>query len=259
MPQLDRLACRNKRKPFSLKSRDAQPAWSSTCVISTLLRKLTGTGEIAQTAPCPFRPTLFPLASRWVGRGNPSRARTAHSAPPCSWFLQANLSGFCSARYQDESRPWDSVHVPEPQPESHLRSGSKHCTKNVPRDSCDPTVRPVFCVGREETTMHPSPDQMHFALVAMAVIYVAERIWKLTAKIITFFDKRSVVNKKAFEDKRAKCVPSKTRAKLPIAAGGPLPKNQNTSRRTTLPARNSTQVRPAPLFRCTAFFKSRTQ
>ena len=80
--------------------------------------------------------------------------------------------------------------------------------------------------------MHPRPDQMPFALfAAMAVIYVAERTWKLTARIITFFDKRSA-NRKVLEEKRAKSVPSKTRDKLPIAAGGPLPKNQNTSRRT---------------------------
>jgi hypothetical protein len=70
--------------------------------------------------------------------------------------------------------------------------------------------------------MHPSPDQTHFVLVALAVIYVAERIWILAAKIITFFDKRSVVKKKVLEDKRAKCVPSKARAKVPIAVGGPL-------------------------------------
>jgi hypothetical protein len=84
--------------------------------------------------------------------------------------------------------------------------------------------------------MHPSPDQIHFALVALAAIYVADRIWTLAAKIFTFFDKRSVANKKVLEDERAKCVPPKTRAELPIAAVGPLPKNQNTSRRTTAPA-----------------------
>ena len=84
--------------------------------------------------------------------------------------------------------------------------------------------------------MHPSPDQTHFALVALAVIYVAERIWTLTAKIITFFDKRSVASKKVLQDKRRKYVPSRTRAKLPIAAGGPLPKQQATSRRTAPPA-----------------------
>ena len=56
----------------------------------------------------------------------------------------------------------------------------------------------------------------------MAVIYVAERIWTLTAKIITFFDKRSVAKKKVLEDKRRKCATAKTRVKLPIAAGGPL-------------------------------------
>jgi len=83
--------------------------------------------------------------------------------------------------------------------------------------------------------MHPGPDQTQFALVALAVIHVAERIWALTAKIIRFFDKRSA-NRKVLEDKRAKRVPLKARAKLPIAAGGPLPKNQNTSRRTAPPA-----------------------
>jgi len=55
----------------------------------------------------------------------------------------------------------------------------------------------------------------------MAVIYVAERIWTLTAKIITFFDKRSA-KRKVLEDKRAKCAPPKGRAKLPNAVGGPL-------------------------------------
>ena len=86
--------------------------------------------------------------------------------------------------------------------------------------------------------MRPSPDQTHFALVALAVIYVAERIWTLTAKIITFFDKRSVAKKKALEDKGTKCVPPKTRAKLPIAAGGPLPKNRTPSVRRTAPPNN---------------------
>ena len=65
--------------------------------------------------------------------------------------------------------------------------------------------------------MHPSPETQ---FVAMLVIYFAERIWVLVAKIITFFDKRSVAKKKLLEDKQRKCVPSKTQAKLPIAAGG---------------------------------------
>jgi hypothetical protein len=94
--------------------------------------------------------------------------------------------------------------------------------------------------------MHPSPDQMHFALVALTAIYVADRIWTLAAKIITFFDKRSCANKKVLEDKCVKCVPPKTRAKLPIAVGGPLPKNQNTSRRTVSPAsKEKAPERPA--------------
>jgi hypothetical protein len=71
--------------------------------------------------------------------------------------------------------------------------------------------------------MRPSVDQTHFALAALAVIYVAEQMWTLTAKIISFFDKRSVANKKLPEDKRAKRVPSKTRAKLPILGHQPHP------------------------------------
>jgi len=73
--------------------------------------------------------------------------------------------------------------------------------------------------------MHPGPDQTHLTLLALAVI-CAERIWALAARIITFFDRRALANKKirALEAKRAKCVPSRTRVKLPIAAGGPVPK-----------------------------------
>src|SRR5712692_6360457 len=91
--------------------------------------------------------------------------------------------------------------------------------------------------GRKQ--MHSSPDQTHVLLVAMSVIYVAERIWTLTAKIITFFDKRSVANRKPLKDKGTKCLPPKTQAKLLIAAGGPLPRNQNSSRQTAPPARNA--------------------
>jgi len=81
---------------------------------------------------------------------------------------------------------------------------------------------------------------MPFALfAAMAVIYVAERMWTLTVKIITFFDKRSVTKKNALEDKRAKRVPPENRGKLPIAAGGPLPRNQKSSRHTATPAKNA--------------------
>lgn len=79
--------------------------------------------------------------------------------------------------------------------------------------------------------MHPSPDHMQFALVALSVIYVAEKIWVLTAKIITFFDRRAAADKKirALEDKRAGWVSSKTQVKLPIAAGGHLPENRISS------------------------------
>src|SRR5260370_3204889 len=87
--------------------------------------------------------------------------------------------------------------------------------------------------------MHSSPDQTYFLLVAMSVIYVAERIWTLTSKIITFFDKRSVANRKPLKGKGTNCLPPKGRAKLPIAVGGPLPRNQNSSRRTAPPATNA--------------------
>jgi len=74
--------------------------------------------------------------------------------------------------------------------------------------------------------MRPSPDQTQFVLVALAVIYVAERTWRLVARIITFFDKRSGAKKKMLGDEQTKCAPSETQAKLPIVVGGPLPKNQ---------------------------------
>lgn len=70
--------------------------------------------------------------------------------------------------------------------------------------------------------MHPSPDHMQFALIALSVIYVAERIWALTAKIITFFDKRSATSKKGPKQSGPQA-PSETHVKLPIAAGGSLP------------------------------------
>src|SRR5260370_40801624 len=73
--------------------------------------------------------------------------------------------------------------------------------------------------------MHSSPDQTYFLLVAMSVIYVAERIWTLTSKIITFFDKRSVANRKPLKGKGTNCLPPKGRAKLPIALSS-LPGDQ---------------------------------
>jgi hypothetical protein len=155
---------------------------------------------------------------------------------------------------------WPGARVPHAgrefpnRPHHRTASGSKpqstsHLQSAAPKIALGPTVpKIVHCpvvssavspysapVRGEYTLMHPSPDQTHFALVALAVIYVAERIWTLTAKIITFFDKRSVGSKKVLQDKRRKYVPSRTRAKLPIAAGGPLPKQQATSRRTAPP------------------------
>jgi hypothetical protein len=94
--------------------------------------------------------------------------------------------------------------------------------------------------------MHPSPDQTLFVLVALAVINVAERIWVLTAKIITFFDKRSVAKKKVHEDKKGKRVPPKPRAKLPLATGGPLPKHQTTSAQRTAPPDNKEKASALP-------------
>jgi hypothetical protein len=80
--------------------------------------------------------------------------------------------------------------------------------------------------------MHPSPDNMQFALIALSAIYVAERLWLLIARIIAFFDKRAATNKKIqMVDGKAEESKHKTHQKLPLAAGGPLPKPRSTSHR----------------------------
>jgi hypothetical protein len=90
--------------------------------------------------------------------------------------------------------------------------------------------------------MHPSPDHMQFALMALSAIYVAERLWLLVAKIIAFFDKRAAANKKIQVAGREGAESKhKTRGKLPIAAGGPLPKPQ-----TPLCHRASAQTEAEP-------------
>jgi hypothetical protein len=91
--------------------------------------------------------------------------------------------------------------------------------------------------------MHPSPDHMQFALIALSAIYVAERLWLLIAKIIAFFDKRAAANTK-IQVPPVKEAESKqrTRQKLPLAAGGPLPKPRSTSYRRDSHA--PTQLKP---------------
>lgn len=77
---------------------------------------------------------------------------------------------------------------------------------------------------------------IHFFAVALAVIFIAERTWALAAKIIKFLDRRAADKKRprgrgpkqppqapmGLPPASAR-VPSKIRAKLPIAVGGPLP------------------------------------
>ena len=90
--------------------------------------------------------------------------------------------------------------------------------------------------------MHPSPDQTQFALLALSVIYIAEKIWMLVAKIIAFFDKRATAKKRlhAITTKRTECARHGTHVKLPIAAGGSLPKTR------LAPYRGKERVRATP-------------
>ena len=78
---------------------------------------------------------------------------------------------------------------------------------------------------------------IQFFAIALAVILIAERTWALAAKIIRFLDRRAAAKKGprgrgpkqppqapfGFPRPVRARVPSKTRFKLPIAAGGPLP------------------------------------
>lgn len=45
--------------------------------------------------------------------------------------------------------------------------------------------------------MQPSPEQNYLVLIALSILLVSERAWSLTAKIITFFDKRAARKKRA--------------------------------------------------------------